>query len=59
MCGKGSVFLCRGYEGERELVGKSDEGERELESLGAMEAEFARKLLCACCVWGNRFYAIA
>ena len=44
--------------GERELVCKSDEGERELESLGAMEVEFDRKLLCERCVWGNRFLAI-
>ena len=50
-----NVVLCRGYEDKRELVGKSDEGKRELESLGAMEAEFARKHLCARCVWGNRF----
>ena len=49
------VVLHRGCEGERELVGKSDESERELESLGAMEAEFARRLLCACYGWGNRF----
>ena len=49
------VVLHRGCEGERELVGKSDEGERELESLGAMEAEFARRLLCARCGWGNYF----
>ena len=48
-----SVVVCRGYEGETELLGKSDEGERELESLGAMEAEFARRLLCAGCGWGN------
>ena len=50
-----NVVLCKGYEDERELVGKSDEGERELESLGAMEAECARRLLCARCGWGNCF----
>ena len=50
-----SVVLCMGYEDERELVGKSDEGERELEHLGAMEAEFARRPLCAQCGWGNCF----
>ena len=49
------VVLHRGCEGERELVGKSDESERELESLGAMEAECARRLLCVCCGWGNCF----
>ena len=53
-----NVVLCKGYDDKRELFGKSNEGERELESLGAMEAEFARKVLCAHCVWGNRFYAI-
>ena len=50
-----NVVLCRGYENERELVGKSDEGERELESLGAMEAECARRRLCVWCGWGNYF----
>ena len=44
------MVLCRRYKGEREFVGKSDEGERDLESLGEMEAEFSRKLLCARCV---------
>ena len=33
VCGKGSVFLCRGYEGERRHVCRSDDGERELVGL--------------------------
>ena len=52
------VVLHRGCEDERGLVGKSDESdesERELESLGAMEVEFARRLLCARYGWGNWF----
>ena len=52
------VVLQRGYENKRGLVSKSDESderERELESLEAMEAECARRLLCACCGWGNCF----
>ena len=46
------VVLQRGYEHKRGLVSKSDgsaERERRLESLGAMEAECARKRLCV--VW--------
>ena len=49
------VVLHRGCEGERRLVSKSDESERELESLGAMEAQCARSLLCVCCGSDNRF----
>ena len=45
----------RGYEDERDLVGKSDESEREFESLEAMEAEFTRRLLCTLYGWGNCF----
>ena len=46
------VVLQRGYEDKSEHVSKSDvsaESERRLESLGAMEFECARKLLCVCC----------
>ena len=50
-----NVVLCKGYDDKRELFGKSNEGERELESFGVMEAEFARRLLCARYGWGNRF----
>ena len=49
------VVLHKGCEGERELVGKRDESEREFESLEAMEAEFTRRLLCTLYGWGNCF----
>ena len=52
------VVLQRGYEDKRGLVSKSDESdesERRLESLGAMEAECARRRLCVWCGWGNCF----
>ena len=49
------VVLHRGCKGERELVGKSDESEREFVSLGVMEAKFATSLLCARYGWGNCF----
>ena len=45
------VVLQRGYEDKRGLVSnndESDESERRLESLGAMDFDWARKLLCAC-----------
>ena len=49
------MVLCRGYEDERELVGQSDERERELGILGAMGVECARRLLCARYGLGNCF----
>ena len=36
MCGKGSVFLCRGYKGKRRFVCRSYEGGRELVGLMAV-----------------------
>ena len=59
------VVLQRGYEDRREPVSKSDgsnesvESERRLGSLGAMEAECARKLLCVWCGWVTAFLSIA
>ena len=55
----------RGFENERELGSTSDgsnesaERNRKLESLGAMEFERARTLLCACCGWVNVFVSLA
>ena len=55
------VVLQRGYEDTRGLASKSDESDeraeskRGLESLGAMEAECARRRLCVWCGWGNYF----
>ena len=49
------VVLQRGYEDKSEHVSKSDgsdestKSDNRLESLGAMEFECARKLLCVCC----------
>ena len=51
-----------GFENKRELGSASDgsdESERKLESLGAMEFERARKLLCMCCGWVTVFVLIA
>ena len=57
--------LSRGFENERELGSTSDgsdegaESDRKLESLGAMDFEWARELLCVCCGWVTVFVSLA